>query len=96
MRIESPLADIDFTIGSMKRQGNTLVFKSGEPSSLDSTVHMTPADAGTMLRAFFKSPSAIGFALSLPFLWIFAANKTRADHPGDKTLHPFDHMNKPW
>lgn len=96
MRVESPLADIDFTIGAMKRQGNTLVIKSGQSSSLDSIVHMSPADAGTMLKAFLKSPSAMGFALSLPFLWIFGSGKADKASTDDETLHPFDSMNKPW
>ena len=67
MRVESPLADIDFVIGGMRREGDELVFSSGDESSLNAVVRMTPKDAASMLGAFFRSPSAIGFALSLPF-----------------------------
>ena len=96
MRVESPLADINFTIGSMKRQGNTLVFKSGKNSSLDSTVHMNAEDAGSLIKSFLTSPSAIGFALSLPFLWIFKSGNAQSKTSNETSDHPFDAMNKPW
>ncbi len=94
MRVQSPLADIDFVIGGMRRDSDRLVFTSAASSSLEATVYMSAKDAGQLIAAFFKSPSAIGYALSLPFLWLRgeggkSGGKTKSDHP-------FDELNQPW
>ncbi len=97
MRVESPLADIDFSIGALRREGDRLVFESDDSSSLEATVFMSAADAGKLLAAFFKSPAAIGFALSLPFLWLRGNKRTvGAEATGNKGEHPFDQLNNPW
>ena len=97
MRVKSPLADIDFIIGAMRRDGDDLIFESDATSSLEASVRMGPRDAWLMIKAFFKSPSAIGFALSLPFLWIRVKDRNAAEkkHDNDER-HPFDALNDPW
>jgi len=95
MRVESPLADINFVIGDMRRDGDELVFSSSGESSLEAVVRMTPKDAAKMLGAFFKSPSAIGYALSLPFLWMRGGGSSSASSDAD-VRHPFDDLNDPW
>ena len=95
MRVKSPLADIDFVIGGMHREGDRLVFTSAAESSLEARVEMTPKDAGKMIKAFLMSPSAIGLALSLPFLWLKGDGK-EARGDGATGAHPFDRLNKPW
>lgn len=96
MRVESPLADIDFVIGAMRRDGDHLVFDSGEQSSLEATVRMDSGDAWKMAVAFFKSPSAIGFALSLPFLWLRGKKSDASAKENHEDRHPFDALNDPW
>ena len=95
MRVKSPLADIDFVIGAMRRDGEHLVFESDAASSLEASVRMDPGDAWQMLKAFFKSPSAIGFALSLPFLWLAGAKEKNKSEVG-AARHPFVVLNDPW
>lgn len=94
MRVKSPLADIDFGIGGMKRSGDRLVFTSDESSSLEATVFLDAGDAAKLIGAFFKSPSAIGFALSLPFLWLKGGNK--GSDTVETGAHPFNRLNRPW
>lgn len=94
MHVQSSLADIDFVIGEMRRDGDNLVLTSDPSSSLQATVQMKPSDAARMLKAFLKSPSAIGYALSLPFLWIRGDGAAKALEGGQK--HPFDELNRPW
>ena len=95
MRVKSPLADIDFVIGAMRRDGHHLVFESDAASSLEATVRMDAGDAASMLKAFFSSPSAIGFAASLPYLWLRGEKKEKSAL-GESNDHPFDALNKPW
>jgi len=94
MQVKSPLADIDFVIGGMRKEGRNLVFKSDPSSSLEATVKMSPGDAWTIIKAFFTSPSAIGFALLLPFAWITGGGQRSDAADGGK--HPFDSVNDPW
>ncbi|MCA8896704.1 MAG: hypothetical protein KDA48_15715 [Amphiplicatus sp.] len=94
MRVQSSLADIDFVIGEMRREGDNLILTSDPSSSLEATVRMKPSDAARMLKAFFKSPTAIGYALSLPFLWLGGKSETKSAAAAPK--HPFDELNRPW
>lgn len=94
MQVKSPLADIDFVIGGMRKEGRNLVFKSDPSSSLEATVKMSPGDAWTLIKAFFTSPSAIGFALLLPFSWMTGGGQNSEGADGD--AHPFDSVNNPW
>lgn len=96
MRVKSPLADIDFVIGDMRREGDRLVFTSGAESSLEARVEMTPSDAWKLVKAFLTSPSAIGFALSLPFLWLSGGRRESRGAENAGGAHPFDRLNKPW
>lgn len=95
MYVQSPLADIDFGIGAVRRDGDRLVFVSDASSSLDATVYMDAKDAGSLICALLKSPSAIGFALSLPFLLLFGGKEKSAD-AATAARHPFVELNKPW
>jgi hypothetical protein len=97
MRVQSPLADIDFGIGAVRRDGDRLVFVSDETSSLDATVYMDARDAGRLIGALLKSPSAIGFALSLPFLWLSGGKAKESGVAASAAArHPFVELNKPW
>lgn len=95
MRVKSPIADIDFVIGSIRRDGDALVI-SGDPdaSMIDVEVRMPPADVLHMLRVVFFSPTAIGYFLSLPFLLIGKPRQSKSARPGD--ADQFSSLNNPW
>ncbi|MCG8507357.1 MAG: hypothetical protein MI755_22320 [Sphingomonadales bacterium] len=94
MRIESPLADMDFLVGSVVRRGDALVVTSDAASPLEATVLLSDRDAATLFAAVLKSPSALGFVLTLPFRWL--RGKSGRPAAGSGARHPFDQLNKPW
>ena len=94
MRIESPLADMDFVVGGIARRGDALVVTSDAASPLEATVLLSDRDAATLFAAVFKSPSALGFVLTLPFRWLRGRGGKPAAGSGDR--QPFDQLNKPW
>ena len=67
MRVSSPLADIDFHVGRVRRDGGTLVIESRDDSSLPAAVTVNGDDARQVLRVFLGAPGVLLFALSL--LW---------------------------
>ena len=81
----------------MRRHGDELIFEGDGSSSLEATVRMSPKDAAKMLGAFFRSPSAIGYALSLPFLWLRGDSaKGGQGENASGEQHPFNALNDPW
>lgn len=67
MRVVSSLADIDFSIGRIARAGRDLVIESGEGSTIETRVTLTPRDALRSIGMLLSSPSVWLFMLSLPF-----------------------------
>jgi hypothetical protein len=94
MRVLSLLAEIDFVIGELVRDGDTLIIKSAPSSSIAAEVRMTPRDAAHMLGSIILNPTAIVYFLSLPFL----LQKRRYDEmSGDGVLSDsFVKLNNPW
>lgn len=94
MRVKSPIADIDFVIGEIRRDGDALVINGDPSSTIDAEIRMTPRDAAQMLRAFLFNPAAIGYFLSLPFL--FGKNGAAGDKAAGEARDPFVRLNNPW
>lgn len=95
MRVKSPIAEIDFVIGAIRREGDSLTISGDPKSSLDVEVRMAPRDAAQLLRAVVFNPTAILYFLSLPFLLMTkagAGGAARDQSPAD----PFADLNKPW
>lgn len=92
MIVKSALADLDLSVGRMRSVGGRLILESGEGSSLEATVAMTPADVGQTALAFLRAPSAWLFVLRLPVAWMF---KTAKDGPGARR-YPGYVLNHPW
>jgi hypothetical protein len=91
MIVKSALADLNVTVGRMKGQAGHLVLESGEDSSLQATVTMTPADVASALAAFLRSPSAWLFMLSLPF-----AGLRSGGNQAEASRYPGFALNHPW
>ena len=80
MKVLSRLAKMDFTVGSIERDGNNIVIKSHPDQPMKAKVTMTPDDVMSMLKASLNWP-VISFALSFPFLYI-KAKRAKEDQQG--------------
>ena len=69
MKVVSKLARMDFTVGSIERDGDNIIIKSHPDQAMKAKVLMTPEDVMTMLKASFN-PAVLGFALSFPFIYL--------------------------
>lgn len=94
MRVVSSLADIDFDIGHIARDGRDLVINSSEDSTIATKVTVTPQDAMRSIGALLTSLSVWRFLVSLPLApFLRAASQTgkaweeRRQRTG---------LNKPW
>lgn len=67
MRVISSLADIDFNVGRVRREGGNLIVESSPDSTLATTVTITPRDALKAVKAFLVSGATWAFLASLPF-----------------------------
>ncbi|HNS87013.1 MAG TPA: hypothetical protein PKH09_08920 [Parvularculaceae bacterium] len=91
MRVLSPLAEIDFVIGKLSREGDTLVIRGDPASSIEAEVRMTPRDAAHLFSSIIFNPTAILYFLSLPFL-IGRRKESKSATPTNE----FQRLNKPW
>ena len=92
MRVLSPLAEIDFVIGRLTREGDTLVINGDQASSLEAEVRMAPRDAAHLLKSVILNPTAILYFLSLPFLLTRKSSTSATSEQGSD----FQRLNKPW
>ncbi len=69
MKVVSRLAKMDFTVGSIERDGDNLIIKSHPEKGMKAKVQMTPEDVVGMIKASLNLP-VIMFVLSLPFLYL--------------------------
>lgn len=67
MRVVSSLADIEFHVGEVRRQGGNLIVESSPESTLETTVTITPRDALTAVKALLVSGATWRFLAGLPF-----------------------------
>ena len=65
MKVTSSLADIDFQVGSITRQGQDLVVSSGPGSTIDTQIRISPGDAKATLGRVMFNGAVWGFLLSL-------------------------------
>lgn len=72
MKVVSKLANVDFQIGRVRREGNGIVIFSDPEKSMPSKVHVMPDDVLRMLRAMFASPSSLLFILLFPYYYLRA------------------------
>ena len=80
MKVLSRLAKMDFTVGSIERDGDNIVIKSHPAQVMKAKVTMTPDDVMSMLKASLNWP-VISFALSFPFLYM-KAKRAKEDKQG--------------
>ena len=92
MRVISGLADIDFHIGRITRDGNGLVVESRVGSGIPTAVHVGRDDVIAGVRALLRSPGAFGFLLSAPF----RRSRPAAPRAGGASSNEASDINNPW
>ena len=95
MKVVSELADIEFQIGAIARQGDELIIESTADSTLAARVFISPKDARAAIRRLLTSPAAWGFLLRLPFTPRRAGNENRSHGAWEERRRSVG-LNKPW
>ncbi len=91
MRVISGLADVDFDVASVSRDGPYLVVRNGAGAGLPTAVYLEPRDFIAALKAVLTSPGALAWLLTAPFrrgTIVAAAAAVR--------LPARDNVNNPW
>jgi hypothetical protein len=91
VKVTSALADVDFTVHSITREGPFLVVRDEERGvGLPTVVYVNPADIVAGLKALLKNPRALGLVLTAAF-----RRKSRMPAPvATDAWH--DAVNNPW
>ena len=92
MRVVSGLADLDFHIGHIARDGDCLVVESRAGGGIPTVVHVGRDDVVAGLRALLHSPGALGFLLTAPF----RRSRPAASQPGSVPRNEASDINNPW
>jgi hypothetical protein len=69
MKVLSALAAIEFRVGSVSRERNSLIVASRDGEGIPTQVYVRPQDALEIFRAVFLSRAALGFLLLFPLYW---------------------------
>jgi hypothetical protein len=89
VKVISGLADIDFNVGSIARQGSYLVVRDKEAAGLSTVVYVSSQDIVAGLKALLASPAALRLVLSAPFRRKAAAAQIESRIARDR-------VNNPW
>lgn len=87
MRVRSPLADIDLEIGSISREGDSLVVHTAEGVGIPTRIDIDARDAVRVLKTVLSSRHALAFMFQLPVLYWRARKKPRS---------PSNNIENPW
>ena len=90
MRVISGIADVDFSVHAISREGPHLVVRDREDAALPTVVYLTPRDVVDALKALLSNASALGFVLSAPW----RSRGAPAQQPGGVSVR--DDVNNPW
>ncbi|MGH8137648.1 MAG: hypothetical protein ACREVV_05565 [Steroidobacteraceae bacterium] len=90
MRVTSGIADVDFSVHTISRQGPYLVVRNQDDRSLPTVVYVSAQDIVAALKALFASPAALGFVLTAPF----RRKSLAAGSVGNAIAR--DDVNNPW
>jgi len=90
VRVISGIADVDFSVHSISREGPHLVVRDREDAGLPTVVYLTPRDVVDAMKALLSNASALGFVLSAPW----RTRHAPAGQPGG--IPARDDVNNPW
>jgi len=83
MRVTTPLADVDMTIGTLLVDGNTLVMSNASSDAMRTRTVLSPQDVRQLLKAFLR-PSVLWFAL----MCLCQRDSADGFEPGRTEQHP--------
>jgi hypothetical protein len=90
VRVISGLADVDFNVHAIAREGPFLVVRAAEGAGLPTVVYVSPRDIVAALKALLRSPAAFAFVLTAPF-------RSRGASAASAAAGPVrDDVNNPW
>ena len=97
MRVKSALADMQITVGEVRREGAVLVLQSGAGSALETTIRIGAREALCILGRVLGSAAGLSFVLGLPLLALRrdAAGGAGGDAATSAAAQMAD-INKPW
>ena len=97
MKVNSPLANIDFGIGEVRRSGNDLVLKSRPGGPMDVEIRVSAGEVLRTIGQILAAPSGLLFVLGLPFFWLRQRfGRGEADGAAAGTRPAAIDINKPW
>jgi hypothetical protein len=75
MKVVSGLATVDFRVGSIVRERNTLLVSSRTGEGIPTQVHVRPQDIVELFKALCRSRGGLGFLCLFPLYWWRARNE---------------------
>ncbi len=88
MRVTSGLADVDFNVHSISRDGPYVVIQDRPENGPGTVVYLSAGDVVAGLRALLASPAALFFVLTACF--------RRRTPPPSTRAATRDRLNNPW
>jgi hypothetical protein len=90
VKVTSGLANVNFSVRSISRQGPYLVVRDEDGAGMPTVVYVSAQDIVAALKALLASPAALLLVLTAPF----RRKAPGASVPGSNTWH--DDLNNPW
>lgn len=78
MKVTSKLAEVEFRIGSLRRDGNRLVIDNDPGQPMRTRVYVGTGDVVRFITCLLRSPSALLFVLGFPWFWLRARRAPEA------------------
>jgi hypothetical protein len=91
VRVTSGIADVDFNVHSISRQGPYVVVRDREGNGPATVVYVSAQDIVAALKALLASPGALSFVLTAFFRRKAVAADARAARSATR-----DDVNNPW
>lgn len=96
MKVRSPLADMDVSIGSVRRLGTELKLTSAPGSSIDADITVPASEVLRILAKVLMSPSGLLFVLGLPYFCWQERRGSGSPHGAAESPRGRIDINKPW
>jgi len=107
VKVRSPLANMDVSIGKIGREGHELKLTAGPGSSIEAAITVSAGEVLGILAKILTSGPGLVFVLGLPFFWLreklgspastrgTSAGSGRPDGAAGGAA-PRTDINKPW